>query len=241
LIAEKLTGPTRSGILKETSSHSVKEQEETMKITVIGATGMIGSRIVAEALFRGHTVNAISRNPGKLVEGDRLHILNEDVKDVAAMLTLITGQDALVSATSPRAAGGNDQYLATIRAVLEIAERGKVPYTLIVGGASSLEIAPGRKLIEKLLESVPAERLSEPLVGNEARELIFASPANWTYFSPAGEIQPGARTGKFRLGGTQLLTDAAGKSRISAEDYAVAVLDELEQPTHARQQFTAAY
>ncbi len=212
-----------------------------MKLLIIGATGGIGSRILNEALTRGHTVTAISRDVQSISKRDGLKIVQADVTDITAMTKLAAGQDAMVSSTSPRSKGGKEQYLATIQAVLEIVNQAKIPYVLFVGGASSLEIEPGKRLLDTLLEKLPKERLEEPIVVAEARDIVFASNINWTFLSPAGQIAPGERTGHYRLGDMQPVKDAEGQSCISNEDYAVAVLDELERPIHTRKQFNVGY
>ncbi len=212
-----------------------------MKILLIGATGGIGSRILNEALSRGHEVTAVARDTQSIQKRDHLKIIQGDMTDLASMKKLAAGQDALVSSTSPRAKGGKEQYLATIRAALEVTKQAKIPYAFFVGGASSLEVEPGKTVLSTLLERIPKERLEEPMVVMEARDLVAASGVNWTFLSPAGQIAPGERTGKYRLGGMQPVKDAEGQSRISTEDYAVAVLDELERPAHSRRQFNIAY
>jgi putative NADH-flavin reductase len=211
-----------------------------MKILVSGATGAIGSRIVNEALSRGHSVTALARNTQNLTPKANLTVVAADAADAANLTRLAAGQDALVSATSPRAQGGNENYMATTRAMLQAAGQTGLP-VLFVGGASSLETSPGKLLIDDLRSVLAPEQLAEPLVGMQVREVIFASPARWIYLSPAGNIAPSERTGKFRLGGRQVVTAADGTRRISMEDFAVAVIDELENPQHLRQQFNAGY
>ena len=212
-----------------------------MKILLIGATGAIGARILNEAVARGHDVTAVARHPQSLVPREHVWVVPADAKDVQNLARLAAGHDAVVSSLSPRAEGGSEQYLAAIRAVLAAVKQANVPYVLFVGGASSLEVAPGRRLLDTLLERVPRERLAEPIVVAEARDLVAASDVNWTFLSPPGSIFPGERTGRFRLGGMQPVTDAQGQGRISMEDFAVAVVDELEHPQHVRRQFNAGY
>ena len=212
-----------------------------MKILLIGATGGIGSRILNEALSRGHEVTAVSRDTQSIQKRERLTIVQADVTDVATMVKVAAGQDALVSSTSPRAKGGKEQYLATVRAALEITRQAKIPYAFFVGGHSSLEIEPGKTVLSTILDKIPKERLEEPIAGVEVRDMVAASGVNWTFLSPPMQIAPGERTGKYRLGGMQPVKAAEGNSRISNEDYAVAVLDELEHPAHSKRQFNVAY
>jgi uncharacterized protein len=214
--------------------------EGKMKLLLIGATGAIGSRILHEALSRGHEVTAVSRHAETLAGTPHVTVAQADAADAAVLARLAAGHDAIVSSTSPRTQGGNDNYRATTRAVIQAAGQLHLP-VLFVGGASSLEVSPGKLQLEELRSFLTPEQLSEPLVGIELRELILASDGNWTYLSPAGSIAPGERTGKFRLGGQQAVTMADGQRKISMEDYAVAVLDELEHPQHTRQQFNVGY
>lgn len=212
-----------------------------MKILLVGATGAIGSRILNEAVSRGHEVTAVARHPQSLANSERVKVVQADAKDVSTLARLAAGHDAVVSAVSPRADGGKEQYLAAIRGVLEAVKQADVPYVLFVGGSASLEVAPGKKVLDTLRERYSTEQLAEPIVVAEARDLIFPSDVNWTFLSPAGSISPGERTGRSRLGGLQPVKDAAGTSRISMEDYAMAAVDELEHPEHARQQFNVGY
>jgi putative NADH-flavin reductase len=212
-----------------------------MKILLIGATGGIGSRILKEAVARGHDVTAVARHTESLAGGEHIQVVQADAKDVDALARLAAGHDAAVSSVSPRAEGGPEQYLAAIRGVLAGVKRAGVPYVLFVGGSSSLEVEPGKPVLDTLLERMPREKLVEPIVVAEARDIVRASDVNWTFLSPAGRIAPGERTGHYRLGGMQPVQDAEGKSFVSMEDYAIAVLDELEHPQHARQQFNVGY
>lgn len=125
--------------------------------------------------------------------------------------------------------------------MLQVTKKAKIPYVLFVGGAGSLEIEPGKRVLDTLLDKLPKERLEEPIVVVKARDVVFASDVAWTFLSPAGQIAPGERTGRYRLGGMQPVKDAEGQSRISNEDYAVALLDELEHPVHTRRQFNMGY
>jgi putative NADH-flavin reductase len=168
-------------------------------------------------------------------------VVQADAKDVQGLARLASGHDTVVSSMSPRSDGGNEQFLQAVRCVLEAVKQAGVRYVLFVGGASSLEVEPGKKVLDTLLERLPKERLNEPIVMTETRDLIAASDVNWTFLSPAGMISPGERTGHFRLGGMQPVKDAEGQSRISTEDYAVAVVNELEQSRYVRQQFNIGY
>ena len=212
-----------------------------MKIFLIGVTGIIGSRILKEAVNRGHTVTAVSRHEGNLQAQEHARIVQADAKDTQRLIELTAGQDAIVSSLSPRGDNGREQYLAAIRSVLAAAETNHTPIALFVGGLSNLFTSNGRRILDQLLEQVPAEKLAEPIAVADARAIIEKSAANWAFFCPGGNITPGERTGKFRLGGAQALADLGVTLSISTEDYAVATIDEIEHPQHLRQIFNICY
>jgi putative NADH-flavin reductase len=213
-----------------------------MKITLYGATGMIGQRVLREALERGHTVTAIARDPSKVTEqSPNLSAQAGNVLDRSGIAHAVAGQDAVISASAPSGGQPPETLTEAAHSLIAGLTQAGVKRLVMVGGAGSLEIAPGVQLLdsgkipEAWLPMVRAHRDALNILRTEADAL------DWTYFSPAALIEPGERTGTFRLGGDQLLTDADGSSRISAEDYAVALLDEIEKPAHIRQRFTAAY
>lgn len=203
-----------------------------MKIALIGATGFIGSRLLAELTSRGHQVTAIVRNPEKVPQGAGITALKGDVYDKDGLAALLAGHDAVMSAV---------HFTASDPAVLLAAvKQSGVARYLVVGGAGSLEVAPGVKLFDT--QEFPAIYLDEAKKGGAYLELLEGeSSLDWTFLSPSALIEPGERTGKFRLGKDQLLVDGNGQSRISAEDYAIALVDELETPAHSRQRFTVGY
>ncbi len=213
-----------------------------MHIVLYGATGQAGSRILTELLSRGHQVTAITRNPAKLKPQPNLTVKQGDVDSAAAIAADIQGADAVVSAYAPPFSD-TDQLVAVtgnfIEAVRQAGTAGKAPRFLYVGGASSLEVAPGVLLLDS--GHLPAEWEAIGRSQRDALNLIKKSEINWTCFSPAAFFEPGQRTGKFRLGKDQLISDAQGNSRISMEDYAIALADELEKPQHERQRFTIGY
>lgn len=208
-----------------------------MKVVLFGASGTIGSPILAELLHRGHQVTAVVRNPEK-VTASGATVVKGDLTDASSVAAAARGADAAISAYAPPQAQVNLLQDAT-RALLSGLEKAGVKRVIIVGGAGSLEVAPGVQLVDT--PQFPAAWKPIALAHRDVLPILRASSLDWTYQSPAAFIQPGERTGKFRLGTTQLVTDANGESRISAEDYAVALVDELEQPRHVRQQFTLAY
>lgn len=209
-----------------------------MHIVLYGATGNTGSRILTELLSRGHQVTAIARHPDKLTPQPNLTVQQGSADSAAAIATSIKGADAVVSAYAPPFSD-TDQLIAVTRNFIEAVEQAHVPRFLYVGGASSLEVAPGLLLLDT--ESFPVEWKAIGRSQRDALALIKKSGINWTCFSPAGFFEPGQRTGKFRLGHDQLISDAEGNSRISMEDYAIALADELENPRHERQRFTIGY
>jgi hypothetical protein len=207
---------------------------------------MIGSRILAELVSRGHEVTAVVRDPSKIttpgVTSPGVRVLKGDVTESASVAETATGTDAAISAYAPPK--GDEPILSAVTcALLDGLCAAGVLRFIMVGGAGSLEAAPGVALVdapgfpEAYRDIAMAHRDVIPIL----REASLDTDIDWTYLSPAAFIQPGERTGKFRLGRTALVVDDKGESRISAEDYAVALVDELENPRHIRQQFTLAY
>lgn len=209
-----------------------------MKLALFGARGMIGRRLVAEASRRGHAVTAIARNPGSASRPptNRVISIRGDVLDPVSVAAAVAGHDAVLSAVGPAA----DTIFGAVRALVEGLTRAGVRRLVVIGGAGSLEVAPGVLLLQTPQFPVEYEAVAD--AHWRALKLLRQNTTlDWTVASPAAIIEPGARTGVFRLGGDQLLVDTQGVSRISAEDFAVAVLDEVERPRHLRRRFTAAY
>ncbi|MEI9885871.1 MAG: NAD(P)-dependent oxidoreductase [Rhizomicrobium sp.] len=201
-----------------------------MKVALIGASGNIGSKIAAELLARGHSVTAIARNAGKAPPGTQAKSV--DAADAAALAAVLKGHDAVIS-SAPFAPGLSPAIIAAVK-------QSGVKRYIMVGGAGSLEVAPG-KMLKDTLTLPDAVRAILDEAAENLKRLRAENELDWTFFSPAAEIGPGERTGKFRLGGDQLVTGADGKSRISYDDYAIALVDELEQGKHIRRRFTVAY
>lgn len=203
---------------------------------------MIGSGILKELVSRGHRVLAVVRNPLRVAAAPGVRAVRGDIGDPNEVAKYLEGADAVVSAYSP-GQGNEDRLLDATRALLEGARRAAVARVLIVGGAASLFVAPGKTLLES--GHLPSEWVAIATAHSKLLQMLresgVAADLDWTYFSPAGFIQPGDRTGKFRLGRDALVVDAQGQSRISAEDYAVAMVDELEDPKYIRQRFTIGY
>ncbi|NNM46200.1 NAD(P)-dependent oxidoreductase [Knoellia koreensis] len=202
-----------------------------MKIALFGASGMIGSRIAREALSRGHEVTGYTRSGAAVPEG--VTPATGDLADGASVKAAAADHDVVVSATGPSRTGGSHQdWLDAVQTLIDQVGSTRVAF---VGGAGSLLTPDGTRLLDT--EGFPAAYLPEARSGAAALDAFRAAPesVDWTFLSPAPEIAPGERTGTYR---TSLDTPAG--DRISAEDYAVALVDELEQPAHRRARFTAA-
>ena len=216
-----------------------------MKIVVFGATGHVGQRVTAEALRRGHEVVGVVRDPDAVQSPDkRVGLVKGDATKADDVARTARGADAVVSAISPRpnARGLPAPSLpANSRALINGLRDAGVKRVLYVGGASSLEVAPGKALAD--MPDFPEIYREEAREGREALAIWRneAKGLEWTYLSPAAEIASGNRTGKYRTTGDKLLVDDKGKSFITFEDYAVAVLDELERPQHVAKRFGVAY
>lgn len=209
-----------------------------MNVVLFGASGMIGSRILNELASRGHRVIAIVRDPSKVPANPNVAAVQGDILDPEDVAARVRGADAVVSAYGPGAGDVNDTVTA-MRSLIAGLHKAGVWRLIVVGGAGSLLVAPGTDLIDS--GHIPEQWKGIAIAHRDALNLLRESDLAWTYFSPAAFIEPGERTGKFRLGGDSLLTDGQGYSRISAEDYAIALVDELENPKHIRERFTIAY
>jgi putative NADH-flavin reductase len=203
-----------------------------MRIAVVGASGNAGSRITTELARRGHTVTAIARNPEKIAVQANVTAKKGDVLDQAGLARLLAGHDAAISSV---------HFLDSDPArLIEAVSDSKVGRYLVVGGAGSLEVAPGVRLVTT--PGFPAQYKAEAEKGAAFLDLLGTEKQlNWTFLSPSALFTAGERTGRFRLGINQLLTASDGKSWISFEDFAVALADEIERPAHIRQRFTVGY
>jgi hypothetical protein len=196
-----------------------------MKIVLFGSTGKAGSRILKELTARGHQVTTFTRQ-------------QDDLSNVDTIAAHIAGADAVVSAYAPPP-DNTDALVDVTKGLIAAVKKSGNARLIVVGGAGSLEVAPGVSLLAS--GHLPKEWVPIAASHEKALEALRASDINWTYFSPASFFEPGARTGKFRLGTNNLVTDEKGDSRISMEDYAIALVDELEQPAHQRAQFSIGY
>jgi putative NADH-flavin reductase len=202
------------------------------KIAIIGATGRAGSQLLEEALRRGHSVTAIARDASSLAGRAGVVAKNLDVNDAQAYAETVAGHDVVISAT----------HFSTVSAAttIEPVKQAGVPRLLVVGGAASLFVAPGVRVIDT--PDFPAEYKTEASAGAAfLDELKKEKSLNWTFLSPSALFVEGPRTGVFRLGLDNLLVDTNGHSSISFADFAIAMLDEIEQPAHSRQRFTVGY
>ena len=209
-----------------------------MKVVLCGATGQAGSRILNELLERGHEVTAVVRDPAKVAAREGLTVVKGDVSDVDGIVAASAGVDALVSAYGP-GPEHPELLVGATEKLLEAAIASGVQRFVFVGGAGALEVAPGVTLIAS--GHLPAEWMGIAVAHADALELARKSDVNWTSLAPAAFFEAGERTGKFRLGKDGLISDEQGNSRISFEDYAIALVDELENPRHERQRFTVGY
>ncbi|WP_314617933.1 NAD(P)-dependent oxidoreductase [Streptomyces stackebrandtii] len=235
-----------------------------MRIGVIGATGTIGSRVVAEALARGHDIRAFGRDTtGTAAAETRENITwtSLDVLDPEGIAAVLPGLDVLISAFQPgnaardladtieRSIADAGVYATAARALLKALETHPRTRLIVIGGAGSLESEPGVVLadaeerLHETLDSVGLPRAYAAAVRGhrDALNVLRTSNRRWTYFSPAEDIAPGERTGRFRIGEDQPVRDAEGRSRVSAEDAAVALVDEAELPRFVQRRFTIGY
>lgn len=214
-----------------------------MKLALIGPTGQVGRRLLDEALRRGHAVTALSRQPDKLAARPSLSVVQADVYDAGQVAAAVAGHDAVLDAFNP---GWGDaairaNFMKGTRAILDGVKRAGVKRILVVGGAGSLFVAPGTQLVDT--PGFPAEWKEGALGAREALgEIRGETELDWTFISPPVflNLHGGERTGKYRLGGDEVLMDGDTPAGISGEDLAVAIMDEVEKPAHLRKRFTVA-
>ena len=213
-------------------------------VVLIGASGFVGTAILNELLNRGNKVTAIVRNPDKIsISNSNLSIVKADVSDVETIAKVCEGKDAIISAYNPGWTNPDiyEETLKNYPLILQAAKQSGVKRLLIVGGAGTLFCAPGLRVVDS--GAIPESIMGGVKALGEfyLYTLMNEHDIDWIFFSPAGALEPGERTGKFRLGKDDLIVDADGKSHISVEDYAVAMVDELEKPVHHQERFTIGY
>lgn len=213
-------------------------------VLLIGATGFVGSAVLNELVSRGHKVTAVVRNIEKLAKSDLVDAVKEDVANVDAIAKLAEGKDAIISAYNP---GWTNPDIATLITenypkILEAAKKSGVERLLIIGGAGTLFCAPGLRVVDS--GAIPEEIMGgvRPLGDFYLNTLMNEKDIDWVFFSPAGVFdQEGKKTGNYRLGKDDLIVDAEGNSHISVQDYADAMVNELEKPAHHKERFTIGY
>ncbi|MDL2214678.1 NAD(P)-dependent oxidoreductase [Dysgonomonas sp. OttesenSCG-928-M03] len=214
------------------------------KIVLIGASGFVGSAILKEALDRGCQVTAVVRDPKKItIQSPNLTVKQADVSSAQTVSELSKGADAVISAYNPGWSNPNiyEDTLKIYPAIVEGVKDAGVKRLLMVGGAGTLFVSPGVRVVDS--GAIPDAIMPGVKALGEfyLNILIKEKDIDWVFFSPAGNIAPGQRTGKFRLGKDDLIVGAEGNSNISVEDYAVAMIDELENPQHHHERFTIGY
>jgi putative NADH-flavin reductase len=211
-----------------------------MKITLIGATGFVGSALLQELLQRGHQVTALTRDPSRFTPHERLQLKTVDVRQAADVAATLAGQDAVISAFNPGWTHPDlyNAFLQGSAAIVEAARQAGVRL-LVVGGAGSLFVAPGVQLVDT--PEFPAQWKQGALAARDLLTQLQAEPTlDWTFLSPPVFLEPGPRSGSYRLGRDEVLMGAEGPARISVADLAMALVDETETPRHRRQRFTVA-
>ena len=213
-------------------------------VLLIGATGFVGSAVLNELVSRGHKVTAVARNVEKVAKSELVDVVKEDVANVDAIAKLAEGKDAIISAYNP---GWTNPDIATLISVnypkiLSAAKKSGVERLLIVGGAGTLFCAPGLRVVDS--GAIPEEIMGgvRPLGDFYLNTLMNENDIDWVFFSPAGVFdQQGKKTGNYRLGKDDLIVDVEGNSHISVQDYADAMVNELEKPAHHKERFTIGY
>ncbi|MBM3702979.1 MAG: NAD(P)-dependent oxidoreductase [Actinobacteria bacterium] len=213
-----------------------------MKVALIGASGFIGSCILNEAINRGHHVTGIVRNPDKLPKKHKLTSIKCDASNTEDIARAVLGHDAVICAINPgRVSKENPSpQIETLNSIIEGMKKSKVKRLLVVGGAGSLEVAPNLQLVDS--PEFPSLWRNTALATREMYNILRnETELDWCFLCPSAIIEHGQRTGRFRLSVNKLLKDKNGQSKISLEDYSVAMIDELEDPKHIYQRFTVGY
>jgi len=212
----------------------------SMQLVIFGASGTLGTRLISEALIRGHEITAIARNVAPLQERNRpIRCVAGDATDPSSVAAVAADADAALSAVTQHAQPA--MLVDAARALLEGLGRVGVERLVVAGGAGSLQVAGG----QRLMDTPDFHEEWKPEAAAQADALAvyeaYDGPVQWSYVSPGALLEPGERTGRYRLGDDELLVDEQGRSRITMEDFAIAMLDEVENPRHAGRRFTAAH
>ena len=225
-----------------------ESHQDSLKFIVYGASGNVGSRVVTEALNRGHRVTAVSRSPSRVKKQHaNLLIVKGDILDSQSVAELVAGHDVIIVSVKGSADGSKDPEQAVQRVAADVLVAtmrdigNDAPRLIYVGGAGSLEVEPG-VLYADTVRFVPRSIRQE--IDGHVLTLAFLRTVDdvaWTYISPAKSFKKGKRTGSYRIGGDQMLLDKKGKSKISMEDFAVALVDEAENTNYLGQRFSVAY
>lgn len=228
---------------------AVAGEADALKIIVYGATGRVGSRVVEEALNRGHRITAVSRDPNRVTkQHENLSAVQGDVLDPESVSALVGGQDIVVVSVRGSVDKSKQPEKTVHRLAAEVIVNAlrdlgaTAPRLIFVGGAGSLEVKAGVLYADKLPFFIPGF-VRQEIAGHvlTLEYLRGIDDVRWTYISPAKKFKPGKRSGRYRIGGDRMLTDKKGKSRISMEDFALALVDEAENSKFIRQRFSVAY
>lgn len=213
-------------------------------ILLIGASGFVGTALLKEALNRNIKVTAIVRNAGKIaIQHPNLEVVEGTITSAEQVATWSKGKDAVISAYNPGWSNPNiyEETLTIYPLILAGVKQAGVERLLLVGGAGTLFVKPGLRVVDSgaIPEAIMpgVKSLGEFYLDT----LVHEKNIDWIFFSPAAHLEPGQRTGVYRLGKDDLLVDQQGESKISVEDYAKAMLDEFETPQHHQERFTIAY
>jgi putative NADH-flavin reductase len=227
-----------------------KASADSLKILVYGASGKVGTHVVDEALNRGHMVTAVSRDPSRITQvHDNLFAVQGDILDTDSISSLAAGQDVIIISVRGVIGKSKDPGKAVprlgVEKVVDVLREfeGDTPRLIHVGGAGALEVKPGVLYADKLPKIILPRKLQVEIAGQvlALEYLKTVNDVSWSYATPPKNFTNGKRTGVFRIGGSQLLENSRGRSRVSRADFAVALIDEAENDEHAMQQFSVVY
>lgn len=216
----------------EANNPAAQAKNNSTNVVVLGITGRTGARLSDELLRRGYNVTGVARNIDEVPTREGVTLVAADVTDTEKLALVLKGHEVVISATR--------FVTSDINSLITAVKDAGVERLLVVGGAASLKVAPGVPMLDT--PGFPEVNRAEATAGRDfLNRLKQEKSLNWTFLSPSADFSPGQRTGKFRVGQDALLVDADGKSWISMEDFAIAMVDEVEHPKHVRQRFTVGY